>query len=158
MNELLKDFENTILATEKRLREITEEQSEIRPSVNKWSKKEILGHLIDSAFNNTIRFVTGQVKTDFVFPGYDQNFWVDVQKYQDRNWFQLIDLWKFSNLHIWDIVKQIPEEVLLKQFYKHNLDEIAWKVVNRYKPVNLEYLILDYIGHLKHHLNQIYNK
>lgn len=155
MKKFITEFENTINDSEKRLKAITEVQSEVKPSVNKWSKKEILGHLIDSAFNNTIRFVTGQVKTDFVFPGYDQDFWVEVQKYQNRNWFQLIDLWKLSNLHILNIVKQIPEEVLQREFYEHSLDEIAWKVVDESKPVSLEYLILDYIGHMKHHLNQI---
>ncbi len=155
MKEILTDFENTIFDSEKRLREITELQSEVKPEVNKWSKKEILGHLIDSAFNNTIRFVTGQSKMNLVFPGYDQELWVEVQKYQKRNWFKLIDLWKLSNLHILEIVKQIPEKVLQKQFYEHNLDEIAWRSFEKEKPVNLEYLIRDYVGHMKHHLNQI---
>ena len=155
MNEIIVDFESTIRESEKRLRAITEEQSEIKPSFNKWSKKEILGHLIDSAFNNTIRFVTGQTKMNLVFPGYDQDFWIEVQKYQDRNWNQLIDLWKLANLHIHNIVKRIPADILKKEFKEHNLDEITWRAVEKDKPVNLEYLLLDYIGHMKHHLNQI---
>lgn len=121
----------------------------------KWSKKEILGHLIDSASNNHQRFVRAQFNDNLVFPGYDQNEWVNRQDYQDENWSVLVELWKSFNFHIAHLVKRIPEEILTQKRTKHNLDTIAWKEISADKPATLKYFIEDYYGHLRHHVNQI---
>lgn len=67
-----------------------------RPAPDRWSIKQVLGHLIDSACNNHQRFVRAQEAEALVFPAYDQNHWVDVQRFDDVDWDQLVDLWKNS--------------------------------------------------------------
>lgn len=157
MEKILFDFENTINDTIVKLNFITDEESQKKVFVDKWSKKEILGHLIDSSINNTVRFVNGQTKNNLIFDGYDQNLWVRVQNYQNQNWKDLIEHWKLNNVHILNIIKQVSHNRLKQNFTEHNFDKIAWKVVDKSIPVNLEYLIIDYIEHMNHHLNQIFS-
>ncbi len=158
MSDLARELNSVIESTEKKLKAITELQSAIKPSPEKWSSKEILGHLIDSSVNNMVRFVVGQFKNDLVFSGYDQNEWVIAQNYQNAEWNFLIDLWKMNNLQIVRIVELIPKDVLKRSTKNHNYDEIAWKELSKDEFATLEYLIEDYIGHMKHHLNKIFNK
>ena len=66
----------------------------------KWSPKQIVGHLIDSAVNNHARFVRAQLQDDLVFPGYDQDGWVRVQRYDERSWPALVDVWRTVNTQI----------------------------------------------------------
>lgn len=158
MNDLARELNSVIESSEKKLRNITEQQSGIKPSQEKWSQKEILGHLIDSSVNNMIRFVKGPFKNDLVFCGYDQNKWVEAQNYQNAEWNFLIDLWKANNLQIVRIVGLIPNDVLKRSTTNHNYDQIAWKELSKNESATLEYLIEDYIGHMKHHLNKILDK
>ena len=158
MSDLARKWNSVIESTEKKLKAITELHSAIKPSPEKWSSKEILGHLIDSSVNNMVRFVVGQFKNDLVFSGYDQNEWVIAQNYQNAEWNFLIDLWKMNNLQIVRIVELIPKDVLKRSTKNHNYDEIAWKELSKDEFATLEYLIEDYIGHMKHHLNKIFNK
>ncbi|MGD9899505.1 MAG: DinB family protein [Calditrichaceae bacterium] len=157
MKSTLNSFKKTLDLTEKKLLSISENISAMRPRENKWSAREILGHLIDSAANNHRRFVLAQLSDDLVFPGYDQDVWVRAQNYQDASWPSLVALWKSYNLHIIHLVSQIPEEILLKSRQNHNLDKIAWNTVSKNNPVTLHYFIIDYIGHMNHHLTQIMN-
>jgi len=157
MNNLTSELNSVIESAEKKLRNITEQQSSKKPSPEKWSSKEILGHLIDSSVNNMIRFVKGQFKNDLVFCGYDQNKWVEAQNYQSAEWYFLIDLWKMNNLQIVRLIKLIPNDVLKRSTTNHNYDQIAWKELSKNESATLEYLIEDYIGHMKHHLNRIFS-
>src|SRR3979409_235241 len=100
MNEWLEDFKVTINSASERLRQISEVQSEQPRAEEHWSSKQIIGHLIDSATNNHARFVLAQLKDDLVFPGYDQNGWVQTQHYQQALWPQLVELWRAYNLHL----------------------------------------------------------
>ncbi len=121
----------------------------------KWSKQEILGHLIDSASNNHKRFVMAQLKEDLIFDGYEQDEWVSVQKYNELNWIFLVDLWYHFNSLIIHVCKNIPGEELSKPRIKHNLDKIAWQRVPADQPTTLGYFIKDYFGHMEHHIAQI---
>jgi hypothetical protein len=123
----------------------------------KWSKKEILGHLIDSASNNHQRFVRAQFKDDLIFPGYDQDEWVRVQNYQYMNWHTLVELWEEFNLLIAHLAAEIPDEILKQERSKHNLFDIATNGIAENKPATLEYFIRDYYFHLKHHLNHLFS-
>jgi hypothetical protein len=156
MKEIIWDFRKTITGASQRLMEMSDEQSATKPSADKWSPKEIIGHLIDSAANNHQRFVRAQFKDDLLFSGYDQEEWVAIQHYQNESWADLIQLWKSFNLHIAHVVEHIPEERLKHQCRDHSLDKIAWKLVNKDQPATLEYMIVDYIGHLNNHLDQIF--
>jgi hypothetical protein len=111
--------------------------------------------LIDSAANNHQRFVTAQFGDELVFPGYDQEGWVSVQRYNEEPWLQLVQLWKIYNLHLLHFISFMPEATLTKLRTKHSLTQIAWRTVDENESVTLAYLIQDYIAHFKNHLRQI---
>lgn len=152
----LDDFRNTIVNATARLRNIPEKQSGQKNSPDDWSAKETIGHLIDSAANNHQRFVRAQFTDDLVFSGYEQDQWVSSQKYQDESWSEVIKLWSSYNLHLVHIASAIPENVLTRPRSRHSLDQIAFNLVDKNDPATLEYLIRDYLDHLRHHLNQIF--
>lgn len=88
----------------------SEVESEQRPSPERWTKKELVGHLIDSASNNHQRFVRGQIASGQEFPGYDQEQWVRLQSCQSAHWADLIDLWRAYNTHILHVAECMSEE------------------------------------------------
>ena len=139
-----------------RLLQISEVEAKRRSRPEKWSPAEIIGHLIDSASNNHQRFVRAQFQNDLVFPGYDQDAWVASQTYRDAQWSDLVTLWKFFNIHIAHIMENTPDSVRNSARAKHNLDKLAWRPVSVDQPATLDYFMNDYVGHLKHHLSQIF--
>jgi hypothetical protein len=155
MEDFLQDFRATLAAESIRLMSISDEDASRHPSAGKWSPKEVVGHLIDSAANNHGRFVRAAISDEMVFPGYDQAEWVKVQRYNDRPWMELVTLFRLYNTHIASVIEAIPQERLSLQRSVHNLHEIGWNTVPREQPATLEYLIRDYLGHMKHHLAQI---
>ena len=154
--QFLKEFHDTIESATVRLRNIPEGQSGQKSSPDDWSAKETIGHLVDSAANNHQRFVRAQFTDDLVFPGYEQDQWVSSQKYRDESWSELIQLWSSYNLHLIHVASAIPEDVLTKPRSNHTLDQIAFNLVDKNHPATLEYLIRDYLDHLRHHLDQIF--
>jgi len=158
MEPWLEDFKQTIESAAPRLLQISEGQSEKPRAEDHWSSKQIIGHLIDSAANNHARFVLAQLKDDLIFPGYDQNGWVDSQQYQRAAWPQLVALWQAYNLHLVHVMSCVPGEKLDTPCTQHSLQTIAFKTVSESEPVTLGYLMKDYVVHLKHHLGQIFNE
>jgi len=110
----------------------------------KWSRKEVLGHLIDSAVNNHQRFVRAQFTNPFVWPGYEQDAWVSVHRYRDRPWRELVDVWASLNAHLAHVIEHVPADRLSTECRIGSAD-----------PATLEWLIRDYLRHLRHHLGQI---
>jgi hypothetical protein len=155
MAEWLDDFKQTIETSVPRLLQISEEQSEQPRSEEHWSSKQIIGHLIDSAANNHARFVMGQMKDDLVFPGYEQDRWVEIQHYQQASWTQLVDLWRAYNLHLLHVMSWTAADKLHHRCTQHSLQTIAFETVSEAEPATLGYLMKDYVVHLKHHLGQI---
>ena len=158
MDQWLDDFKQTIEEAVPRLLKITEAESEQPRAEEHWSSKQIIGHLIDSAANNHARFVLGQLKDDLVFPGYDQDGWVRTNHYQDASWAQLVELWRTYNLHLHHLMSHADQAKLNTPCTLHTLQEIAFKTVPKSEPVTLEYLMKDYVDHLKHHLAQIFEQ
>jgi hypothetical protein len=156
MKDALEDFQETLKTALPLLLAITEAESEAPRAHGKWSPKEIVGHLIDSAANNHQRFVRAQFTDELIFPGYEQEEWIRVQHYRLESWALLIQLWHSYNLHLLHLVSHIPEAKLKQPRPQHNLDKIAWQTINRSDETTLEYFIRDYINHLKHHLQQIF--
>ena len=138
-----------------RLLAMDDQASATRPAEGKWSPREIVGHLIDSASNNHQRFVRAQWQDDLVFPGYDQDAWVATQRYQDAAWTDLVALWRSFNLHLARVMDAVPADVRQQLRARHNLDRIAFETVPQDRPATLEYFMTDYVRHLKHHLRQM---
>lgn len=156
MKDALEDFRSTIESGAERLRAMSEEDARRRRSGEEgWSAKEIIGHLLDSATNNHRRFVLAQLKDDLIFEGYAQEDWVRVQHYADAPWAGLVELWRAYNLHLLHVMASAPEETLQRARASHSLDRIAFHTVETSQPATLEYLMRDYVDHLKHHLAQI---
>ena len=153
--EFLNDFGETIETASIRLLEISDERSAVPRVEGKWSRKQIIGHLIDSAANNHSRFVRAQFNNDLVFAGYEQEAWVDSQQYQEKDWNELVQLWKLYNRHILHIMKVTPEETRMKLRSKHNLHVIASDKLSPDEPVTLDWFMRDYVDHMKKHLGQI---
>lgn len=126
----------------KLLTDIGEDHFSLKPSPDKWSKKEIMGHLIDSATNNHQRFVRGQFEHTPEIR-YDQNKWNEFSFHQQINADQLISFWTIYNKQLLEIIKRIPEESLAKEI----------KIGDHHLTLN--FLIIDYVEHLEHHLKQV---
>jgi hypothetical protein len=142
--EGVRHFEHILADAPQRLTQISDAQSEERLAPDKWSRKEILGHLIDSASNNHQRIVRAQLSSQNSFPGYAQTQWVETQRYQSEPWQDLVQLWTGFNRHMLHVILHISED---------QADNCC--VIGGSQPTTLRFLVDDYIRHLEHHLAQI---
>ncbi len=127
------------------LRAIAEDRAAAKPArAGAWSQKQELGHLIDSAANNHIRFVRASIEPEFHGLPYDQDAWVARHGYAELQWSMLLDFWERYNRLLVELVARIPEERLATRC-----------VVGASAPVTLGFLIEDYIAHMQHHLDHI---
>jgi len=127
-----------------RLFAIPEAEADRRPEPDRWSKKEILGHLIDSASNNHHRIVRALLEPGVAFPGYEQDGWIRTQAYRSESWSDLVNLWLALNRHLAHIIRAIPEPALAHEC-----------VVGSKPSIPLTSLIEGYLDHLQHHLQQV---
>ena len=155
MSDYIRELRSAIERASPLLAAISDEESRRQPAPGKWSPREIIGHLIDSASNNHQRFVRARFQDSLVFPGYDQDAWVKVQAYREAPWPELLSLWRTFNLHIARVMELTPREARERVRTEHNLDQLAWKPIPRNQAATLDYFMSDYVGHLKHHLTQI---
>ena len=129
----------------KLLMEINEQEFSFKPATNNWSKKEIIGHLIDSATNNHQRFVRAQFEeTPQII--YDQDKWNEFNFYQQINSQQIIEFWTVYNKQLSLLIRHTPKENLQRKCKTSDGNSLT-----------LEFLINDYIKHLEHHLRQVVN-
>jgi hypothetical protein len=126
------------------LQAITESEAGTSLIAGRWTRKEELGHLIDSAANNHMRFVRAALDESYDGPGYAQNDWVDLHGYRDLSWVTLTEFWRRYNDLLAHVVARIPDDRLNAPCRIGGGD-----------PVTLGFVIEDYIRHLHHHLTQI---
>jgi DinB superfamily len=144
MNKVTIELKSIVEEFATKISTIPESEFSAKPQLNKWSKKEVLGHLIDSAENNLRRFICGQYETPAPKIKYNQDFWVSANQYQTTPSKDVIENWRLINLKIGRILNQMP-----KENYSKTCD------FGDGKFLTLEWLATDYVKHLKHHLNQI---
>jgi hypothetical protein len=139
-----------------RLEAISDAAASVPRAPGKWSRKEIVGHLIDSASNNHERFVRAQFSDELISSPYDQDEWVSAQRYRDAPWVELVSLWAHFNLHLARVIESIPREIRDRRRARHNLHEVAFHRIPADEPATLEYFMRDYVAHIEHHLAQIF--
>lgn len=138
-----------------RLSAISDSEAAIPPAPGKWSPKQVIGHLIDSASNNHQRFVRANFTDDLIFAGYDQEKWVELGHYASAPWMSLLSLWREFNLQIARVMDATPSSVRDTPRARHNLHQVAWSAVPESETATLGYFMNDYVDHLEHHLRQI---
>lgn len=126
------------------LHAIPEEEFSHKPTPEKWSKKEIIGHLIDSATNNHQRFIRVQFE-DIPFIRYDQNQWNATSHYNEMASRHVIHFWEHYNRHLIEVIKHIPNVNMLRECNTGGSSNVT-----------LQWLIGDYVVHMEHHLKQIF--
>jgi hypothetical protein len=144
MKDIAHQLRSIIATVEPQLSRMNHDDMGFKPDPHEWSKKEILGHLIDSAANNHQRFVRAVNKVAAQFPTYDQNEWVRIQRYNERPWPSLIALWSVYNKHLSHVIECIPEDA-----------ESSPCNIGKEEPVPLNFVIKDYLRHLQQHLKEI---
>lgn len=124
--------------------DLTDERASVPRAPGKWSAKEELGHLIDSAANNHIRFVRGSIEAEYRGPGYSQNEWVRLHGYSSMGWETIRNFWLQYNTLLAELVQRIPESRLQTPCF-----------IGTNPEVTLEFVINDYILHMQHHIDQL---
>ncbi|WP_421794327.1 DinB family protein [Haliscomenobacter sp.] len=145
MTEVSDHLLSVLSAAEPLLRQLSPALAQQKPRPDKWSPKEIIGHLIDSACNNQQKFVRTMATPKLEFPAYAQDLWVNVQHYQEANWSTLIDLWLAYNRHLAHVIRHVDPATL-----QHAI------LIQGAVPFTLGFIMADYVEHLKHHLLQIF--
>ena len=127
-----------------RLLGITEKLASEKQFPDKWSVKETVGHLIDSAASNHQRIVRLQLSADIGRLTYAQVEWVQAQHYQTEPWTQIVQFWYLYNMHLSHVIAHVNPE---------NLDHVC--DMGYAEPAPLRFIIEDYVRHTQHHLDQI---
>jgi hypothetical protein len=148
----------------------TEPLKELRSLVNEWEAiliklpaqtiskrrnsqkrniKQILGHMVDSASNNTHRIIHLQYQTSpLIFPDYanlgTNDKWIAIQNYENEDWESLVQVWKYTNLHICHVIENVNETKLENKWISATKEEIS-----------LKEMILGYLPHFKLHISEI---
>ena len=144
MQALAANLLSVVNESEPRLRDISEYESATPLRAGGWSRKEVLGHLIDSASNNHQRFVRAALHGSLEFPAYDQDGCIRAQAPAAADWDLLVSLWAAYNRYLAHVIARLPAS---------KLD--APCRIGPAAPVTLEFLTNDYVRHLVHHLEQI---
>ena len=144
MKDIAQHLRETIASVLPKLKDISDAEASVKPQPHKWSYKEIIGHLIDSACNNQQKFVRTMQQPHLDFVGYKQDSWVALQQYNDANWLKIIDIWAAYNHQIAHIIENVDPSVL-----GHTIS------IEGTGPFTLQFIMTDYAEHLKHHLQQV---
>ena len=138
-----------IAAWEPRLSALSEDVVSNRRNSQNRNIKQILGHMVDSATNNTHRIIHLQYQGNpLIFPDYaalgNNDRWIAIQNYQTENWSDLVQLWKYSNRHIIHVINNVNPDKL-DNIWLSALDE----------EVSLRNMINGYLSHFELHMNEI---
>jgi len=143
--ESLRVLRELVARLPERLLSMPAEKVGHKPAPNTWSGKEELGHLLDSAVNNHQRIVRTQLEEKPVMPGYDADAWVELHRYQQREWATLVNLWAALNQQVLVAAEAVPAA--------------AWSrtcTIADSAPLTLQFVFDDYVlRHMVHHLQHI---
>jgi hypothetical protein len=146
MDDIIKKLHKHIKTIPVKFQELGETAINQKHVPEKWSKKEILGHLVDSAINNLQRIIRVQYDPEVKIV-YHQNEWVKIQNYQNLSTETVLNLWVSLNQQFIHVVESFPAE---KQGEQIDTGKTTIELHTA------EYIITDYLAHMEHHLNQIF--
>ncbi|HYK45378.1 MAG TPA: DinB family protein [Parafilimonas sp.] len=146
MEKTITELRNIVAEFSKKFHDLSDEELSAERGAGKWTRKEVIGHLVDSAQNNLRRFICGQYEKKPPKIIYMQNFWVSANNYGAMSKEDIITLWKLMNERICAVLQNMNVEN-----YNMNCDT-GTEVPELH---TLQWLAHDYNRHLKHHLNQI---
>jgi hypothetical protein len=144
MTDVAAQFESDLAAIRAALLSVPIKLAGIPWRTDGWTRRQIVGHLCDSAANNRQRFVRAAIDGTYAGPGYAQDAWVAAHGYDAMEWETLLRWWQIEHEILAAVVRRIPAERLE-----------AMCTVGDDAPVTLRFLIEDYIAHHKGHLKQI---
>jgi hypothetical protein len=144
MKELTAKMLSMVAAAEPNLAEMSESESSKPVLAGGWSRKQVIGHLIDSASNNHQRFVRALMQPSLEFPDYEQVGCVAVQALPDADWLMLVTLWAAYNRYLAHVISHFPES---------KLDTPC--LIGERPAADLAFMVENYVWHLGHHLDQI---
>jgi hypothetical protein len=144
MPKAIEDLKTLLAALPERLAAIPQDKASHKPMPDQWSVKEELGHLIDSAINNHIRVIRTQLEDQPALDAYDQDGWVKLNNYQQREWNDLIKLWVSFNEQLLAASQTVPGTNWTKTC-----------TVGSSEPLTLRYIISDYIIHMVDHFRHM---
>jgi hypothetical protein len=128
------------------LRAVTDERAGRSPRPGGWSPKQELGHLIDSAANNHIRFAVASIEGAFQGMSYTQDRWVEAHGYRSLDWSEIVELWYRYNSLLAHLIERIPE------------DRLGNPVVIGTSTMTLRFVVEDYVLHMQHHVDHVLSR
>ncbi len=144
MDNIAKELDELIKVFKNNFSEIDEQISSYRISKDKWTLKEIIGHLIDSASNNHQRFVRLQLSEVLEFPDYQNDEWLGIQNYQNMSFSELLLLFYYYNKLIINIILNLDKKCLEHRW------NVNWDENSTF--ITFESLLSHYVSHMKSHL------
>lgn len=146
MEKIVDELDSIVNDFARKFDQYSEDELSEKPRPDKWSKKEVIGHLIDSGQNNLRRFIVGQYESNPPKIVYEQDFWVKANDYQKMKGKDVIELWRLVNIQIANTLLEMDNK---------NYTKTCDTSKDTEQLRTLEWLAVDYIKHLKHHLNQV---
>jgi hypothetical protein len=126
-------------------------QDVIASRTNKQNRtiKQIVGHMVDSASNNTHRIIHLQYQpSPLIFPDYanlgNNDRWIAIQNYQAENWHNLVKLWRYANMHLAHVIENVNADKLNNEW-----------ITATNQRVTLKEMISDYLRHFELHIGEI---
>jgi len=144
MSEVARKFRSDLDEVHRALVSLPETLADVPWRADGWTRKQIVGHLLDSAANNRQRFVRASTGGSYSGPKYEQDAWVAAHAYAEQSWSALLGWWEAEHEILISVVDRIPEDRLETQC-----------VVGDNAPVTLRFLIEDYVDHQKWHVKQL---
>lgn len=143
LNDIVAQLRDRIASGQRQFAAIAPEAAAQPLAPGKWSIQQVVGHLIDSANNNLQRLIRLQLSDELVFPGYQQDDWVRLQRFDLLPWPEVVTLWLALNRHFAHAI-QHADAASLTHIWLHDDERLT-----------LGFILVDYIGHLDHHLRQL---